>query len=69
MGAQTKHVSWRSFARDIVVVIIGVLIALAVGDWASARADRRLEAQYLVRLARDLRADSLMLAQTHQSAA
>ncbi len=60
--------AWSAFARDIVVVILGVLIALAVGDWTSERADRRLEAQYLRRLTRDLRADSAMLAQYQRSA-
>lgn len=44
------------------MIVMGVLVALAVQNWASSRADRRLERQYLVRLDRDLRADSVMIA-------
>jgi hypothetical protein len=44
------------------VIVMGVLVALGVQNWASSRADRRLERQYLVRLDRDLRADSAMVA-------
>lgn len=50
------------FGRDIVVIIVGVLIALGFDSWSGTRADRRLEQEYLHRLERDLRADSAMLA-------
>src|SRR5687767_7902715 len=49
------------FGRDISVIILGVLIALAFDNWSSARAERRLEKNYIARLSRDLRADSAML--------
>ena len=47
-----------SFGRDISVIILAVLIALAVDGLVAERADRTLERQYLSRLVRDLRADS-----------
>lgn len=49
------------FGRDITVIILGVLVALAFDNWATSRSERRLERNYLSRLSRDLRADSVML--------
>lgn len=49
------------FGRDIAVIILGVLVALAFDNWATSRSERRLERNYLSRLSRDLRADSVML--------
>lgn len=49
------------FGRDITVIIVGVLVALAFDNWTSSRSERRLEQNYLARLSRDLRADSAML--------
>ena len=57
------------FGRDITVIILGVLIALAFDSWVASRADRRLERSYLVRLARDLRADSALLEEYQRNAA
>lgn len=59
----------KTFARDIVVVILGVVIALAFNSWAETRSDRRLERSYLSRLARDLRADSMLLQRYRANAA
>jgi len=47
-----------------VVIVAGVLIALAVDQWASDRADRRAEMDYLHALAVDLRSDSSLFAGT-----
>lgn len=60
--------SLRDFGRDIMVVIVGVLVALGVNSWATERGDRTLEKQYLERLARDFRQDSLALAEFRRSA-
>ena len=57
-----------SFGRDISVIILAVLIALAVDGLVAERADRTLERQYLSRLARDLRADSLALVRFREQA-
>ena len=50
------------------VVIVGVLVALGVNSWATERGDRTLENQYLERLARDFRQDSIALAEFRRSA-
>lgn len=42
---------------ELLVIIIGVLIALAVDDWNQEKSQRRLSAEYMDRLVRDLRAD------------
>ena len=68
MTAARQPVEWRRFGRDIVVIILGVLIALAFDNWAAGRSDRRSERLYLQRLGRDLRADSVMLADYHRTA-
>lgn len=68
MTALEGRIEWRRFGRDIVVIILGVLIALGFDKWASARADRRSEQLYMQRLSRDLRADSVMLADYHRTA-
>jgi hypothetical protein len=59
----------KAFARDIAVVILGVVIALGFNSWAETRSDRRLERSYLSRLARDLRADSILLQRYRANAA
>lgn len=69
MQLSPAHVEWSKFGRDVVVIILGVLIALGFDNFVSARADRRLEQQYLLRLSRDLRADSLMIANYQRTAA
>lgn len=68
MQISAAGVDWSKFGRDVAVIILGVLIALGFDNVASARADRRLERQYLLRLSRDLRADSLMLANFRRTA-
>lgn len=68
MKTSLPRVDWPRFGRDLAVIILGVLIALGFDNVASARADRRLERQYLLRLSRDLRADSLMLANFRRTA-
>ena len=65
--AASRHGLW-GFGRDIAVIILGVLIALAVDGFVVERADRNLERQYLARLVRDLRADSLAVVTFRQQA-
>lgn len=49
------------FGRDLAVIILGVLVALTFDNWATARSERELERNYVSRLSRDLRADSVVL--------
>jgi hypothetical protein len=46
--------SWFTVIVDLIVVIVGILIALQLDAWAQARDDRRLEVVYLKRLKQDL---------------
>jgi hypothetical protein len=43
---------------EIVLVVIGILIALQINDWYQERLDRRTESEYLVSMKRDLAEDS-----------
>jgi len=47
-----------SLGLEFVVVVVGILVALAVDDWRQARADRALEQHLLTSLIQDLEADS-----------
>ena len=47
----------RNFAAEFVVIVLGVLAALAVESWSEDREDRVLEELYLSRLQVDLRND------------
>lgn len=53
-----------SVLRELVIIVAGVLIALAVDNWNDGRRDRALEAQYMTALASDLRSDSIALQET-----
>jgi hypothetical protein len=47
---------------EFVVIVLGVLVALAVDDWAQHRSDRNVESDLLERLREDLVADAADLA-------
>ena len=46
---------------EFVVIVVGVLAALAADEWRQARADRVAEATYVARLVADLQEDSVSL--------
>jgi hypothetical protein len=48
----------RRLVGEFLVIVIGVLVALAVDDWRDYRNERALEAHLLERLREDLRADA-----------
>ena len=45
---------WFAVFVELLVVIVGILLALQVGQWAQGREERRLERVYLQRLKEDL---------------
>ena len=45
---------WPHFAIELVLVVAGILIALAIDGWSEDRVERRSEQTYLELLARDL---------------
>ncbi len=50
-------IDWRRASTEFVVIVSGVLVALAVDQWRNENEDRRIEAEYLARIKEDLRAD------------
>lgn len=46
---------------EIVLVVIGILIALQINNWNNDRKDRKLEKQYLIGLINDLQSDSIAI--------
>lgn len=54
--------SWAQRAvAEFVIIVVGVLVALAVDGWREDRAERELERQYLERLLTDVRAGTARL--------
>lgn len=49
-----RLVAWRRLGLEFVVIVVGVLAALAADQWAQARADERLAEEVLRRLAIEL---------------
>ena len=54
LSGALKRQDWAAVAIELVVVVIGVLVALEVNQWAEYRQTRSLEHAYLVRLKDDL---------------
>jgi hypothetical protein len=52
--ARLRKLPWGLLGLEFVVVVLGILGALAVDSWWADRADRRTETAYLIRLGRDL---------------
>lgn len=50
---------WRRLGLEFIVIVVGVLAALAVDDWRQTRADRALENHLLSSLRADLEADEI----------
>ncbi len=50
--------TWRNhfakFGFEVIVIVAGILIALAISDWDQSRKDRALEQEYLERLIADV---------------
>jgi hypothetical protein len=54
LSAALKRQDWIAVGIELLVVIIGVLVALEVNQWAEQRETRSLEHSYLLRLKEDL---------------
>ncbi len=52
---------------EIVLVVIGILIALQVSNWNKQNEDRKLEKRYVSELILDLQKDSIFIADTRQT--
>ena len=62
MAVSNPPVRMKQLLADFVVIVLGVLVALALDEYASGRRDRAAERQYAARLAADLAADTTTFA-------
>jgi uncharacterized protein (UPF0335 family) len=63
-------IRWAQLGLELIVVVVGILMALAIDSWWAERQERILEASVLEQLAADLaRADSQLVAQLSQTEA
>ena len=53
----------RWFLTEFVIIIVGVLVALAIDEWREGLQDKEREQEYLQQLAADLRATQDMFAE------
>jgi hypothetical protein len=58
MGTGQRGRAWVRWGGEFIVIVISVLVALALDEWAAARADRITEREYLAALVADLEADA-----------
>jgi len=52
-------------AGEFLIIVVGVLVAFALEDWSSSRAERETQREYLEALAADVRQDSASWANLH----
>lgn len=54
---EESKIAWRSLGLEFIVIVVGVLAALAVDDWRQERGDRALEKHLLTSLIANLEED------------
>jgi hypothetical protein len=60
-GSRRRGFDWPHALVELVIVVVGILIAVAINNWAQARHDAALEAHYLDRLLADSTENLTML--------
>jgi hypothetical protein len=66
IGKAIRARDWAAVAIEFVVVVLGIFVALEVGEWNQRRIDRTLEQAYLSRLADEARANLQTMRQMDQ---
>jgi len=61
ISEQLRQMRWAQVLIELVLLVLGILIALAVDDWMQDRRDARMERDYLQLLVRDLERDDEIL--------
>jgi hypothetical protein len=61
VASQRRGFDWPHALVELATVVVGILIALAINNWAQARHDAVLEARYLDRLLSDSAENATML--------
>jgi hypothetical protein len=64
LGDALRELRWAQVVLELVLLIAGILIALAVDGWIDDRRDERAERRYLELLQRDLDSNLEVLAET-----
>lgn len=63
LAAENKVVKYTRYAiGEILLVVIGILIAVQINNWNTSKKDRQTEQQYLLDFVQDFRIDSTRLA-------
>ena len=60
-------INWRYATGEISIIVVGVLIAITLDNCNDARINRRVEHEYLTRLAEDLRTDTATFGFVHRT--
>lgn len=58
MFVRKLRINWRYAAGEIAIIVIGVLLAISLDNCNDARIARRIENEYVTRLAEELRTDT-----------
>ena len=66
MWMDKQSIAWTRLAAEFIVIVVGVMVALAVDQWMDALGDRELEIEYADRLRDDLAADTFRFAEVEQ---
>jgi len=61
ISEQLRQMRWAQVMIELLLLVLGILIALAVDDWVQSRRDARMERDYLQLLVRDLERDDEIL--------
>jgi hypothetical protein len=56
-----REMRWAQVAIELLLLVAGILIALAVDDWVQSRRDAQVQREYLQLLVRDLQRDDEIL--------
>lgn len=67
LNKETATINWRYAVGELVLIVVGILIALGISDFAKKRADRQLEKQYLQALEVELKSDTASYATTFRN--
>lgn len=66
IAGENFKINWRYAFGELVLIVLGILIAFWINDYGKAREDRKLEKQYLQALDAELQGDTTFYASTFQ---
>lgn len=66
IAGENFKINWRYAFGELVLIVLGILIAFWINDYGKAREDRKLEKQYLQALDAELQGDTTFYAATFQ---